>query len=663
MDLDTYRGLFVSEARDRLAHGYDLLAAMEQGQTRHEQLMELMRCAHSLKGMAATLDFRSMVSLAHAIEELLELSLRHDAAGQWPWHEWLADGIASMGAIVDAVEQQQDAESAVALRLAERLRRRIESLRDGDRATLGSTRPDPRSLGSHVASGGDATGREAAGAGPTIGSPAVASRPGAQRATPASHAPTDPRKQFRIRIDLEDVDPISGADPTVRVLGNLASLGRVVQVHPPQLSLATGRFDGRLDATIETELSAEAIRELLSCLSGIGRYRVEPVAKEQRAREAPANEPPWVRVRGDLLDRALDASLQLLLDLRRNQARGEAAHAESVPAVEQQARRTYEQLASLRRVPFRTVRGRIEQSARQLAAELERPLRFALAGGEVYVDRALLDGLLDPLTHAVRNAIDHGIEPPVERQAAGKPAHGRIQLRAQLEGERLRVSVEDDGRGIDPVRIRERAVATGHLDPDGAETLDDRRTLELITLPGFSTRSDVGSISGRGIGMDIVRRNVEAFGGRLSIDSRPGRGTRLNFDLPLRRALVRALLIRCRDERFAVPSSWVHHVAALDRSQRGTRRSRQAASAGVAQSLAQRLGVATPCSGGESGSQVTVWVAHAGGQRGWHVDEILGERDLLVEPLALPLRGLRRFAGAALDESGDIVLIVDPAHL
>lgn len=633
MNAEDYRRLFLSEARERLGTAFELL------ETDDPPPLELMRQAHSLKGMAATLGFPTMVALAHALEDLLE-----DPGEEW--HELVGDTLACLGGLVDAIERGESDASDRATALALRIRARATGPAVPPEGRASASAPPERAhdraddAAEPRADRDDTATADAAGGGDGERPPAPA--PGGWPPTAAEHPPT----LYRVLLDLAERDPQTGADPTVRVLGNLASLGRVVRVHPPQLSTESGRFNRFLQVILEAPLAGDAVREILLCETGIAEVAVSEEARAadppRRAREVAS---PWVRVRSDLLDRALEAGLATLSALkRRRAAAGEAPDDDDAARAESRAHETWRALWELRLVPFDTLTGRLRQAIREAAAERGKRVRLAVENTDVRLDRGLLEELAEPLLHLVRNAVDHGIEPPDERAARGKARAGRLQLAVERRGERVRIRLADDGRGIDAGALRRKAVELGWLDADAASALTERDALELIARPGFTTRAAADTVSGRGMGMDIVRERVERVGGRLEISTEPGYGTSMTLDLPLGRSLLRVLLFRCGDGVYAVPQRHVRAVAL----------------SGADAVLADLWGVDSDAAPDQ---RAVLFVEGRGGRRGVAVDAVLEERDLVVRPLGPPLQALRRYAGASVLEDGTVVLVVDPAEL
>ena len=203
--------------------------------------------------------------------------------------------------------------------------------------------------------------------------------------------------------------------------------------------------------------------------------------------------------------------------------------------------------------------------ARDLARQLGKDVELALSGEETEVDKTMIEDLADPLVHLVRNAVDHGVELPEERLASGKPAKSVVRLEARQEGDHIVLIVADDGRGMSPERIRAKAVEKGLLREEDANTLDDRQSLNLIFLPGFSTMAQASSVSGRGVGMDVVKTNIQKLNGSVEIRSEPGKGTVFLISLPLTLAILPVLLVLLGDQPFALPLSMVREILTIEK--------------------------------------------------------------------------------------------------
>lgn len=320
----------------------------------------------------------------------------------------------------------------------------------------------------------------------------------------------------------------------------------------------------------------------------------------------------------------------------------------------------------LRLVPLRRVFSRFPSLARDLAREAGKRVNVVLEGEEVELDKSTVDALAEPLLHLVRNAVDHGISKPGEREARGQSPEGRITLRARQSGDRVRIEVEDDGSGLDRARILARARNLGLVSP--AEAISDEEIDQLIFTPGFSTRVEASTVSGRGIGMDVVRASAARLRGSLDVEDAEGGGTRFTLELPLTLAIVPALVFEAADETFAIPSSDVEEVLRRVRPE-------YVGAAAVTRvrdelvplaSLGTLLGLSNGGSGGNGkveshpfavllrrGDRATALIA----------ERVLEERGVVVKPIPQYIGELRGVSGATLIPGGQVVLLLETGGL
>ena len=316
----------------------------------------------------------------------------------------------------------------------------------------------------------------------------------------------------------------------------------------------------------------------------------------------------------------------------------------------------------VRMVPLRQVFERLSRVARRLRRDLDKDVRLEIRGADTELDKLIVEELVDPLMHLVRNAFDHAIEPADERRAASKPALGEIRIEASQRGNHVVIAVTDDGRGIDPARVRERAEGSGLVRAEDA--LSRSETLALVFAPGFSTRDGVTETSGRGVGLDVVRANVTALGGAVELDSEPGRGTRVSLTLPITLAIIQALVVAAGGQRFAIPLGAVQETLVVEPGAIQRSEGRELLSLRgeplVLRRLADVFGLAAPEPGAR---QFAVVVGLGESRAGLLVDRLDGQQDALLKPLQGPLAAVQGIAGAT--ELGDqqAVLVLDVAAL
>ncbi|MCC6534801.1 MAG: chemotaxis protein CheA [Burkholderiales bacterium] len=293
---------------------------------------------------------------------------------------------------------------------------------------------------------------------------------------------------------------------------------------------------------------------------------------------------------------------------------------------------------------------------RDLARTLGKEIDLELRGEDTELDRTMIEELSDPLVHLVRNAVDHGMETPQERRAAGKPEKGTVALSARQAGDHIVIEISDDGRGIRPEVLRRKAIEKGLLDAESVHGMDDRQALQLIFLPGFSTKDQVSSVSGRGVGMDVVKTNIHKLNGRIEITSHAGVGTTISISLPLTLAILPVLVVRLGEQAFALPLTMVREIVRLDPAQVQSVSGKATVVIRDQVLPVRALGsmLDMPCEGAPG---YGVLLQAATSDVVLAVDGFVGRDDLVIKPLdGVKPKGI---AGATLSGDGSIVLVLD----
>jgi len=630
MDLSQYAELFLAESREHLSACNQLLLAWERKPASLEPVGGLFRAVHTVKGMAATMGYGVVTDLAHRTESLLD----HLRRGAHPATDEL---LQLLFRARDALEQ--------AVELSVRGRER-----DLDLSAITAE-----------------LDRAAARAGSKGG-----------RAAPPSEPPPPPVEALAapgrlVQVVLRAEAPLKGGRALL-LLKRAQAFGAVHAVSPPPAAFEAEDFDGRLSFRLESPAPADQIRERLRATGDVESVTL-PEEEERRA-AAPAAaagaalEPARSRhLRVDL--RRLDGLMDLIGELVTARGRlNELAAERRDPAVDDVAIQISRLTADLqteiiqaRMTPVWQVFDRFPRLVRDLARQLGKQVAFRVEGKEIELDRTILDELGDPLVHLLRNAVDHGIEPPAERQRRDKNPEGEIVLSAVRERSSVAISVTDDGRGIDRAGILERARRDGLVDAH-AEALTDDQLLRVLARPGFSTADAVTNVSGRGVGIDVAATRLRALGGSIDIRSEPGKGTTFVLRLPVTLAIVRALIARVGRERYALPLTYVAETVELGAAPTTTVEGREAI---VLRDrvvplvyLRQLLGVA----GDAPPPRRPIIVLEMGERRsGVVVDEMLGQQEIVVKGFDAPQGTLPVFSGATIMGDGVPALILDAGGL
>jgi len=519
MDPAKYAEIFLEESREHLTAVNQQLLQWEREPEATEPVAEIFRAVHNIKGMAATMGYNGVATLAHRVENLLDLIRRQERAAT-------PETLDLLFRAADTMEQAVQAA--------------VGSGAELDASVL---------VGELDAA---ATGLEPA------GGRSVEERP----SVPQMAAPELPGRIVQVAIRPNAQLP--GARALV-ALGRVKELGVVLSVHPPTEAMEGDEFDGRFRFQIESEATDAEIEEEIRAAGDVAEV-IFGEAQEKRV------EPDGQRARHIRVDlRRLDNLMNLIGEMVTARGRLEELSAQRADAdledlvirVSHLTRELQTEIIEARMTPGWQIFDRFPRLVRDVARKLGKRVALEIKGKEIELDRAILDEIGDPLVHLLRNAVDHGIESPEEREAAGKPAEGRIVLSAERERSTVIIRVADDGRGIDRQQVLEGARAKGIAD-QGVDTLRDDELLRVLARPGFSTAESVSDVSGRGVGIDVVMTRLRSFGGSLDLRSRVGVGTTFTLRLPPTLAIMPALLADVGEERYALPLTHVEETVDLD---------------------------------------------------------------------------------------------------
>jgi len=460
---------------------------------------------------------------------------------------------------------------------------------------------------------------------------------------------------------LELLDDL--AEDHVKRLGDI--LVRIGAVTQQELDSALNEQDTTIDdATADPEQAVKPLGEILVERNVVAKPVVkEALKKQEKSREKANQEAKFIRVDADRLGQLINlvgelvisnAAVKLLVERYDIQD----AH-EVVTGVENLVEEIRDNALQLRMVQIGDTFSRFRRVVRDVSKELGKNIELMITGGEAELDKTVVEKINDPLTHLVRNSLDHGIEMPEERVAKGKSEKGVLRLNALHDSGHIVIQIADDGAGLDVEKIRAKAEAIGLVSPE--QTLSRRETLRLIFEPGLSTKQEASNLSGRGVGMDVVRRNIEALRGTVEIDSEVDKGTVVTIHLPLTLAIIDGFMVGSSNERYVIPLSMVEECVEMDSGEWGLDEKRNYVNlrGDVMPYLRLSEFFDIPDSG-EHGQRESLVVVRFGRTRaGLVVDELYGELQTVIKPLGKVFQGLQGISGATVLGSGEIALILD----
>ena len=632
---------FLEELEEHVgALNRDLLALEKDssGQERAERLKTLFRTAHSLKGAARSVNVTLIESACHRLEEILAAA-RDGKARLGP------DLFAVLFAAADALEEagmrlreQQDLTGAPLAALLPRLEAAAtgrqgeeETRRQGDKEkeTQQDVQPNKND---------DAETAHSDSLPPLHLVSSSSCLPDSLSPPPGGETPPEPTGVATVRVSAEKLDAFLARN------GELLVARRRVQARVEELA-ALREFVGRWKAewrTVEKEIVAR----------GVGRAAGE----ETKAGVLPATRTAPRRRAAQILGRVSDNLRQMERDLE-HLAAGMAADGrvlkEAAGAIDDEVRR-------VRMLPFAEACQGLDRMARDLEQAVGKEVDLIIVGGEVELDRSVLEGLKDPLRHLVRNAVDHGAEAPEERRAAGKPSRMRLTVAAAVRGAEVEVVVADDGRGLNLSALRQQVRKKGLPEP-----ADDRELAHVIFQPGFSTSRFITDVSGRGVGLDVVKSRVESLHGSVDLSFTPGGGTRFTLSVPLTLTTLRVLLVGAGGQTFAVAAANAQKLVRADAGQVRSVEGRQMLALGGTPvplaSLAETLGLRSAAA---PGGKAPVVVLAAGDKRtAFVVDEFQAEQEVVIKSLGARIRRTRFVSAATILPSGKIALVLNTPNL
>ena len=394
-----------------------------------------------------------------------------------------------------------------------------------------------------------------------------------------------------------------------------------------------------------------------------------PASKQKTSKKQEKKSSETIRVDVERVENLMNLVGEIVLDRNRilrvtqdveKECRGEAVEklVEAVTSLDRTVSDLQVAVMKLRMQPIKKIFSKFPRLVRDLARKLNKKVQLIIEGEDTELDRSILDKLEDPLIHLVRNALDHGIEPPEERIAKGKPEVGTIRLFAYHEGDHIVVGIQDDGRGIDPEKVKKKALEKGLITPEQAAQMSDKEAYELIFLPGFSTADKVSDVSGRGVGMDVVASTIHSLRGSIEIDSEPGKGTTILLKLPLTVAIIRTLMLGCNGQVYAVP---LHSVVEIVRYQE-----EQVKEVGSFRSFMLRDEVLPLFSLNEllevpdNNQKAFVVIVKVGEKLiAVSIEKLFGEEEIVIKSLGELLSDIPGIAGATIAGDGRVVLILD----
>jgi two-component system chemotaxis sensor kinase CheA len=666
LDMGAYREAFLSESAEYLQGIVDALLTLESDPEDLEPVEAVFRAAHSLKGMSGTMGYERTASLTHTMESLMDTVRKREQP--------------VTGDLIDVV-----------LRATDTLRELI------NHEASGGPEVDPELMVQELKERTDVATR-----GASAPQPAPEAAPEAAPAAPAAEEGI-----VTLSVTIEAACQLAPVRAYM-VIKRLRQLGEVIGTVPSEDAIDEGEFDGTFTVSVRTDRPGEKVADAVRAITEVESATVvEPESAtgpdqtaepaevategegEQPAGDAESGpdrdaafgrahkavpklaDTQTVRIALTHLDEMVDIVGELVIARSRLENITDRIDDHDLNAAVEEVHRISAELQrevmQTRMVPVGNTFNRFPRMVRDLARDLGKDLAFEVDGLDIELDRTVLDEIVEPLVHLLRNSIDHGLESAEDRVAVGKPPRGLVRLSAARERDRVLVTVADDGRGMDVERIWQAAVSRGLAQAADRESMTDDDILLFTCTPGFSTAEHATKVSGRGVGMDVVRAKVEQLGGALAIRSRPGRGTEFVLALPLTLAIIQALLVHSSGHTYAIPLGAVTEVLAYEDLPVGT--------VDLHPVLTLRDGRVVPLDTLDAvvgleeedrspvRSRNIVLLEWGESARAIGVDGLVGRQEIVIKPLSGVFAGVSGLSGATVLGDGSVALIIDPRAL
>ncbi|MDG5470310.1 chemotaxis protein CheA [Jeotgalibacillus sp. ET6] len=671
MELNQYLEVFIEESKDHLQNCNTQLLELEKNPHDLKIVNEIFRSAHTLKGMSATMGYEDLANLTHNMENVLDLIRNGN----------LSVSAAILDVVFLAIDDLEEMITSIAgggngKRDVSHVIQKLEMIEHGKEFADNPVLTDDVN---------NAIEKEA--------SPSHLQYDEYER-TVIEESMEQGFIAYEIKVRLRE-DCLLKAARVYMVFEVLEKIGDIVKSSPSVDQLEEERFDQEFFVTLLTRESMDYIREsvckvseiefseaapltLHSSLSAVQETAAavevieKPITKTEKNTIVQENESvkkpvsgKTIRVNIERLDILMNLFEELVIDRGRlEQISKELNHGELNETVERMSRISGDLqsiILTMRMVPVETVFNRFPRMVRQLARDLNKKISLNVKGEDTELDRTVIDEIGDPLVHLLRNAMDHGIETPDVRLKYGKPEEGTIELRAYHSGNHVFIEIEDDGAGISKEKVLQKAISNGIITEEHSKTLSDQQVYELLMASGFSTADTISDISGRGVGLDVVKTTIESLGGTITINSNPGHGSLFSVQLPLTLSIISVMLVEMESEKYAVPLSSIIETAIIkDEDILHAHNQRVIDFRGKVVPLVFLNEVFNvPGHGREDRVHSVIIVRKGDKMAGLVVDSFIGQQEVVLKSLGNYMGEVFAISGATILGDGQVALIID----
>ncbi|MET3697964.1 two-component system chemotaxis sensor kinase CheA [Bacillus oleivorans] len=664
MEMNQYLEMFIEESKEHLQACNDHLLELEKNPGNLEIINEIFRSAHTLKGMSATMGFEDLASLTHQMENVLDAIRNEKISVTSEVLDIVFMAVDDLEAMVYSIADGGDGKKDVS-----EVVRLLKQIETGQPVSQEKKVAEDASL--HTQKHG------------------LIQTFNDYEQNIITQSLEQGYSCIELKISLR-ADCLLKAARVFMVFDVLEKLGEVIKSNPSTEMLEQEAFDQDFSVTVITAESAEDVAAKIMKVSEIDKVETKLIhigdlssAQAEMAaalaKEAKGNTDSdqvshkekkvskSIRVNIDRLDRLMNLFEELIIDKGRlEQISKELKHTALRQTVEHMSRLSgdlQDIILKMRMVPIDTVFNRFPRMVRQLAKDLHKEIEFKIEGAETELDRTVIDEIGDPLVHLIRNGLDHGIETPEVRKAKGKNPAGTLELKAYHSGNHVFIEIKDDGAGINREKVLQKAISKGIVSAEDGNSLTDSQVYQLIFSSGFSTAEQISDISGRGVGLDVVKSTIESLGGVITIESEPDNGSLFSIQLPMTLSILTVLLVELEKEKYAIPLSSIIEtliISAKDMVEAHNQKVMDYRGKVVPLVFLKELFKVPVQVKSENEDLYPVVVVRKGDKQiGLVVDAFIGQQEVVLKPLSRYLGDVKAISGATILGDGQVALIVD----
>lgn len=672
MDMNQYLDMFIEESKEHLQFMNEHLLNLEKNPDNKDLINEIFRIAHTIKGMSGTMGFNKIATLTHEMENLLDAvrSNKTSISSEivdllFSCFDVLDDHISN---IVNSGKEVDQDSSDLIQQLNDKLNGKKIKANDNNPAKDRNTSTSNIDLDEYVINA-------------------------------IKNANSKGLKAFNMLVKLSKSCLLKSARAFI-IFNTLESYSEIVYSFPSTEDIEDERFDHEFSIVLVTEKTKEEIKNDILMISEIDKVEIEEILFESTSARAEIQASDdtheivatsnksnsdecldskgitvekkktstniigkTVRVDIDRLDNLMNLVSELIIIKTRLEDAGNVEREnlnETIEYLERITTSLHDAVMKVRMVPIERVFNRFPRMVRDLAKELGKEIELEMSGEETEVDRTIIDEIGDPLIHLIRNSLDHGIENPERRKELGKPSIGKINLKAYPDGNNVVIELEDDGAGIDIEKVKKKAIDKGLITQLEAKELTDNEAIDLLFMAGFSTADSVTDVSGRGVGLDVVKNKIESINGIVEVETGRDKGSKFSIRLPLTLAIIPALLINIKEEIYALPLSSIREITPVKMGDIRKIQNQEVVLFRNNTLPIIRLNRVLGIQDSSENEETTMVVVKKGEKEaGLIVDKLIGQQEIVIKSLGKFLLGIPYLAGATILGNGQISLILD----